>query len=301
MPKMKISGSFKSLSDLNSQLGSNYFLYQLSGQFGNQLLGLSTAHLISKELGRRPLIDISRVTQFFGEPLWRDYLDSGDWFDVFDGTFSVKFFFDKPHDVAGKLREGSELEGPFRGFSAHWEDVERSGFLTGQDSPFRIRSELSHDYAAVTFRRGDYWNFPNLGVLPTSYYKNALHFLVNELDLGLPLRLYSQDASVLSSGIFDKYRDLVEFGSTQSVMQDWLDIRRAKWIIAANSTFSYSAGLRSTSNLILPRPFYLKESNFCSECFYPPNSSTISFTQFPKLRYQYLQIQRKVRRVFSET
>ena len=284
---MLIQGNWSSPTELLAQLGSDHFVFVLTGRFGNQLLGMSDAHLISKLTERKAVL-------FFGNgvpvPDWIYRLKDSTWFRIFCGSF-----VNSPQ-VTGEIVLGSKTisfllkNSIFHGFTPSIAIHRESGWLTTTESLFRLESQSKVGQLAITIRRGDYDSNPHLGTLPKSYYKKALKLLGPKIREFEKVMIYVDNAALV-----DKLRDswlsaLGEIVHSDCTLCDWENIRNARYAISSNSTYSYSARLSKTDSTIFPKPFFL---NYACDLL-DDNSITAPHSFAPRTRFAFLRIRKRV-------
>ncbi len=284
---MLIQGNWSSPNDLLGHLGKEYFLFVLTGRFGNQLLGMSDAFLLSQLTKRRAVI-------FFGNgvpiPNWIHRLKDSTWFRIFLGTF------DNPPPSTGKVVLGQkdktylQSNSVFQGFTPSIAIHRKSGWLTSTESPFHLESKPDVAQLAITIRQGDYDKNPQLGVLPKSYYKRALKLLASEVGNLEKVTIYVDNAGLVKKLSRSWLSKLGEIVYSDCALCDWESIRRANFAISSNSTFSYSARLSRTDSTIFPQPFFLNYS--CD--LLDDNSITVPHSLAPKVRYAILAFRKRI-------
>jgi hypothetical protein len=275
---MILHGSYESPSDLVTSLGpSKYFAYQLTGRFGNQLLGVSEANLIARITGRRVVFTAKLAEERL---LWMSQLANSDWFDIFVGSFasipSVKPAFENRE----KHRDFITSQLFFSGFTQDYKVVESSGFLK-QELLFESLEALEPPDIAISVRLGDYRKNPHLGVLPIRYYKRALQHLDLKATNKSFVKIYVDniaDVSPVQTSWIGQFGPVIH---SSNFMRDWQEIAQAKMAIASNSTFSYTARLNKTSSTIFPKPFYLGQE----QKLLPDDGLIVNYTRFPRIHY----------------
>lgn len=115
-------------------------------------------------------------------------------------------------------------------------------------------------YVAVHIRRGDYLKYPDqFPVMPLSYYKEAIHYMVSTTGIGY-FRIYSDDISWCKQNITPKilnwmqYDDIAryEYSENKDPLTDMKDMYNATAFIIGNSTFSlFPALLRTDSPMVI--------------------------------------------------
>jgi len=281
-----IQGDWSNPTELLTHLGRDHFLFVLTGRFGNQLLGMSDAHLISKLTERKALL-------FFGNgvpvPDWIYRLKDSTWFKIFSGSFA-----DSP-PVTGETMLGLTDHSPlsrnsiFHGFTPSIAIHRKSGWLTSTESLFNLESQPKVGQLAITVRRGDYDRNPHLGTLPKSYYRKALKKLGPKIREFEKVMIYVDNPDLVSDLRDSWLSELGEIVHSDCALCDWESIRSATFAISSNSTYSYSARLSKTDSTIFPNPFFL---NYDCDLL-DDNSNTAPHSFAPKARFAILRIKKR--------
>jgi hypothetical protein len=291
-------------SSLSSFLGekiSKVFVFQLQGRLGNQMWGLSDAHLLHNLSGKKVLLDLSNCIIDEENKIFYDYISNLSWLEVGKLNFNSKVGvseiktlsledFSNPHRAIG-----------YRGFSASYFLLKESGlFCEGKLPEFiQINPPLnSTRFISMSFRHGDYRDNSHLGILPMRYYVKALNQIDSNQDK-LPIWLFGDD---LSGKLIDKLPKVIKtrvvtLNKDCSPIDDLARLSSASVSVISNSTFSFlGAYLSKSEKIFTPKPFYIAVKGW-NEMLENPRTQEISYSKFPKLRYSRLRLQKKIRGV----
>ncbi len=274
-------------------------IFQLQGRLGNQMWGLSDAHLLHKISGKSVLLDLSQCNVEESYKDFYDYLNELHWLAVARLKFNPAV---SAHDL--KVLQKDDFINPenalgYRGFSASYSLLRQSDlFREGELPKFipRKNVEQDYDFISLSVRRGDYWQNPHLGVLPHSYYVKALKAIDSDWER-LKICLFGDE---LSNNFIKKLpRDVRSRVSTisdaSSPIEDLEKLSRAKFSIIANSTFSFLSAYFSTSQkIVVPKPFYLNMDGW-NQSLGSARAIDVQYTKFRQLRYVRLVMQKKFR------
>ncbi len=124
------------------------------------------------------------------------------------------------------------------------------------------------DGITIHVRRGDMWQNPESrkvhGYLEFAYYESALNLMPSNL----PIRIVS-DSTKLARDLFKNCKKEIQFIETNSdVLLDFNLLAESRYLIVANSTFSWwAAYLSEAERIIAPRKWfseeYLRRNNVC--------------------------------------
>lgn len=179
-----------------------------------------------------------RVEQRLLHPRWRRFVQQ-------DSTTFVqrgRMFDERVLEVA----PGTYLSGwwisprYFRGAEAEL----RSDFVLRKQLPIEAREWIeairSEESVGIHVRRGDYKNYPEIGLLGVEYYARALADLRRELP-GLKFFLFSDDpaeARAMIASVVDQV-EVVELPEGTSAAVDMTVMAACKHFVIANSTFGW--------------------------------------------------------------
>jgi hypothetical protein len=205
-----------------------------------------------------------------------------DWFDSFLGKWneSQNFPEAEPFDVFQREQQNRTSPTLYQGFSRRYKVHKSSGLLSSPRDVVSFSQRENYDLA-ISVRRSDYLFNPHLGTLPMSYYRRALD-LLHKKRLNLAKVAIYVDAPETRDLILNSHlSSLGEVKYSDNPLADWQEIRNAKYCIAANSTFAYTARFSKMDSTIFPSPFYLN----VREDLIPAETNQIRFTKFPKFQY----------------
>ena len=267
-------------------LGNDNVYYVLQGRLGNQLFGLSEAFRIHKKLSKKIVIDISDIIlNGFSIPTWTTNAEY-DWAEiVHNPNYSI---FKNNVELINlgfcKLEEYLDFTF-FQGFSVNYNDICESGLFQKGIFPFDVKTDrINSTYSVISFRYGDYFKNPHLGILPMKYYRNAFKRL-KVMNINDPLYLFSDDLKKAQSELNNFETNLVYSQLPDSTDLENLYIMSMGYThIIANSTFSFWAAFFSNGKCFYPDPFYIGDRDFHQNMFWP-DAEPVEYTRIPNLRY----------------
>ena len=281
--------------DSSQYLKENKLYYSLQGRLGNQLFGLSEAFQLHKKFSKNIVIDFSEVIHSgFSKPTWIPFVDYA-WAEfVYNSSYSafknnVKFI-----NLGFCNLKKVTKDKYFSGFSVKYSDLCRSGLFEKGVFPFRINEITSQtNFTVISVRAGDYVKNPHLGILPFRYYKKAYNSM-HKLNTDVPNYLFSDDI-LKAQKMLKKAKIRINYIQEKkySDLENLFLMSKGSNHIIGNSTFSYWAAFFSNGKTYFPNPFYIGDSNFHNDLFWP-EAKSVTYTRFPKARYFLNKIKYKV-------
>ena len=247
-----------------AQITAGAILYLLWGGLGNQLFGLSSAHLIHLETGRRIIIDTANCEHFDsdGLPESLKFQKYGDW----------ATFIDSGEDYLNDLKASAKSVLECQSFQdTHdsyfgWRPTitmlrDSSLFVPPPTRPERQGN--SEVVIGVHVRQGDYKKYPYLGLVSFNYYERALKFAISKFP-NAKVIFFSDEieaALKLAMRLGVGFNDGNAFSTlaTLEVMSS-VDI-----LICANSTYSFWGAYLGNIPAIYPYPWFLTDPAWGSQ------------------------------------
>lgn len=250
---------FSNANELENHLNEHSLVYyKLVGGLGNQLFGLSRAHLLSKQMDKKIALDISNLdhTQK-NQPEWLPWLSNADWLEVITTETEVPKVF-KLWNLIKPLEEAPKSCNKFTGWTLSLEEISRSNLFTPKKMPFTNESSATLD-VAIHIRGGDYGRAKGIGLLNSKYYKRALDAL--SVHSSSNITVYTDDYEMAKEIIdFLKLSPEVNYSKEKSPLTILAELTSAKKLIGSNSTLSWWAAYFSESKFkSLPKPMYLQD------------------------------------------
>ena len=284
------------LADLNQKysfekveeiVGENLAYFHIQGRLGNQLLGLSDAHLVHKTTGLKVVIDIQEVSEEYEIPEWISYVCELPWAVVLNSKLEDIAKINAQLTDLAKTSSSNDLINRkyFHGFKPSLQYIQESGlFKKGNFSfPFSTKKNKSNFDAAICIRRGDYISNPHLGVLPARYYKRAMKTLgLNSKDS--LLEVFTDDVEGAEKFLSQNFSFRYEINLEPSPIKALAELSAHQNIIAANSTYSYWGSFFSNANSVFPSPFYLSQPKWHTDLISAENK-VVRHTVFPRVQY----------------
>ena len=172
-----------------------------------------------------------------------------------------------------RYKSGGRLRGLFQGAAA-LEAIEKDKKslykLKNSSSNFKMLSKEINEkeVLSIHFRRGDYRNYQdNFGLLSAEYYQSAFNKVRNNEHPGEGWLFSDEPKTALSelNKVGIKIHQIVSPNDI-SVAETLKLMSLSKYLISANSTFSWWAGaLGEAIEVISPRPWYRSEDDWLKE------------------------------------
>lgn len=232
--------------------------YKLVGGLGNQLFGLSRAHLLFKEMGKKIALDISNLdhTQK-NQPEWLPWVSEADWLETITTEIEVSRMIE-PWNLINPLENAPTSCNTFTGWTLSLEEISRSNLFTPQELPFKSTSGSTTDIA-IHIRGGDYRSAKGIGLLNSKYYKRALDALPIHPESNITI--YTDDFE-LANEIIDSLNlnQSIQYSKEKSPLATLAELASANTLVGSNSTLSWWAAYFSSSqSKCLPKPMYLQD------------------------------------------
>ena len=261
--------------------------FRLQGRLGNQLLGLSDAHLVYKLTGRRVVVDVYEISKATHKLELLDLFEDFDWAIPLNSPIKNMFEINKSIKNLADTKLSHELRDfkYFFGFKPSLTYIEESGlFLKGQPSTLKLcRHDKSEYDVAICIRRGDYVSNPHLGLLSSKYYKDALKLLKLD-DKVVHVEIFTDDVDGTQDFAKRNFDFNFQINMTSSPLKALAEMSSHSRIVVANSTFSFWGSYFSNAESVFPSPFYLSQPKWHSELI-STGDRIIEWTSFPKVRY----------------
>lgn len=276
-------------------------LQKLTGRLGNQLWGLSEAYRLANHFQREVLLDLGD-SPISSIPLpILDYIRNQDWLEIrkFKEVIPRIEFTPVTEEI---YSGGTNHNYMFQGFIPSYEALRRSGlFQEGQKPDFfgNKGTGIAGNFLTIHVRRGDYVKNPHLGVLPSTYYEEALNIASLRLGIDdLPIVIKGDEITEKIIKVVPKrYRSRILKNEGEStLLEDFETLCSGLVSISSNSTLSYLASYLSLSrHIFIPNPFYLAIPGWTEKL---SNSRTIEikYTQKTNLRYLTLRARKRLSR-----
>ena len=267
---------------------------KISGRFGNQLFQLCAALFMERSNGKQILLDARGIRPSYLILLWesglinvdeirisyyqKKYLSGSFWARIFEffqagiefisyrapfmselkfWTFlksrNIEFLDDKSWHLL--LKKTNNVYGYFQ----DWELVEqvwdliRTRLMTSRllDSKLTIENSVF-----LHVRIGDYIHHPDIGVLSSSYYENAMKKFSNSFSF----YVVTDDVDQFNKYFSNLSKHVNFYSGTKNDFESFKILANSENLIIANSTFSYWAGIFSlmlgkNSMVIAPQPW----------------------------------------------
>ena len=236
----------------------NLAYFKLVGGLGNQLFGLSRAHLLHKELGKKIAVDVAYIDHAKNvEPEWLSWTKLNGWCEIIVSSKELQ-----PPDGIWNLANPISDAPPKHSYYAGWrlslEEVCESALFTQNESPFSAQN-TKVTFLGMHMRGGDYRNAKGIGLLGMKYYRKALESVPTRFsDL---ITIYTDDLEYAAS-ITDLLgsRSKIEYSHTSSPLGVLEEMSSADIFVGSNSTLSWWAAFFSRSKFkYLPAPMYLQD------------------------------------------
>jgi hypothetical protein len=232
--------------------------YKLVGGLGNQLFGISRAHLLHKDLGKRVAIDISNLDHTSAEgPEWIKWQGLAGWSELVYSPTQLS----PPKNLwnlANPPKGGAKGTTYFTGWKLSLSEVESSGLFFSRQLPFPKKIEQNHSLG-IHMRGGDYRNAQGIGLLSSAYYRNAIKKVgINELKTAV---IFTDDEMYAKSVIKHLHLNIdFVYSKLKSPLNLLTEMSICNNFIGSNSTLSWWAAYFSKAEqLVLPKPMYLQD------------------------------------------
>jgi hypothetical protein len=293
-----INRFYERFDDLEKDLKESFNYFRIQGRLGNQLLGLSDAHLVYKISGKRTVVDISQIIEEVGIPEWIKYTGTWNWLLLLTQPTGDSADIQAQEFNIASLKKFSEIleHKYFCGFKPSLYNLEKSGLFKKGSFPFPELQTGKTTITAICVRRGDYHENPHLGILPSKYYKRA----IRKLDINLKtsrVEVFTDDVSGATQLLGSFVDTPLGFNFEESPLLALRDLSNCSTIIGANSTFAFLGCFFSDARTLMPEPFYLSDPKWHKELI-SSDQQTIRYTKIPKARYRYSVGLRKLRNLF---
>jgi Glycosyl transferase family 11 len=236
----------------------NLAYFKLVGGLGNQLFGLSRAHLLHKELGKKIAVDVTYLDHTENiEPEWVSWNQLNGWCEIIASPKGLQ-----PPDgiwnLVNPLRDAPLKNSCYTGWRLSLEEVHDSGLFTPNESPFSVQ-KANGTALGMHIRGGDYKNSRGIGLLGMKYYRKALESIPTRFtDL---ITIYTDDleyAASITDLLGSRYK--IEYSHTSSPLGVLEEMSSADIFVGSNSTLSWWAAFFSRSKFkYLPAPMYLQD------------------------------------------
>ena len=236
----------------------NLAYFKLVGGLGNQLFGLSRAHLLHKELGKKIAVDVTHIDHAKNvEPEWLSWNQLNGWCEIIASPKELQ-----PPDgiwnLVNPLRDAPPKNSCYTGWRLSLEEVYDSGLFTQNESPFSAQ-KAKVTSLGMHMRGGDYRNAKGIGLLGMKYYRKALESIPSRsTDL---VTIYTDDleyATSITNLLGSRYK--TEYSLRSSPLGVLNEMSSADIFVGSNSTLSWWAAFFSGSKFkYLPAPMYLQD------------------------------------------
>jgi hypothetical protein len=232
--------------------------YRLVGGLGNQLFGLSRAHLLYKELGKRIAIDVSNLDHTSPEgPEWVNWKGLEDWCVLIYSPSQInqpKNLWNLVNSPKAALKDNAY----FKGWRLSLSEVESSSLFLSRQLPFPKGNKQKHTLG-IHMRGGDYRNAQGIGLLSKNYYKKAINKL--SIDRLETIIIFTDDKEYAESVTKHFPRHIqYAYSELKSPLSLLTEMSNCQNFIGSNSTLSWWAAYFSQSEqTILPKPMYLQD------------------------------------------
>jgi hypothetical protein len=236
----------------------NLAYFKLTGGLGNQLFGLSRAHLLYKELGKKIAVDVTHIDHAKNvEPEWLSWIQLNGWCEIFASPKELQPP-DEIWNLVNPLRDAPPKNLCYTGWRLSLEEVHESALFTQKELPFSAQNTKVTSLG-MHIRGGDYKNAKGIGLLSVKYYRKALEIIPKRFDD--LITIYTDDleyAAYITDLLGLRYK--FEFSHTSSPLGVLKEMSSANIFIGSNSTLSWWAAFFSVSRFkYLPAPMYLQE------------------------------------------
>ena len=236
----------------------NLAYFKLVGGLGNQLFGLSRAHLLHKELGKKIAVDVTYIDHAKKiEPEWLSCNQINGWCEIIASPKELQPL-DRIWNLANPLRDAPPDTTYYTGWRLSLEEVHDSGLFAPNEWPFSLR-KANGISLGMHIRGGDYRNAKGIGLLGMKYYRKALESIPSRFtDL---ITIYTDDleyAASITDLLGSRYK--TEYSRTSSPLGVLNEMSSADIFVGSNSTLSWWAAFFSRSKFkYLPVPMYLQD------------------------------------------
>ena len=296
MPKEILELNLETFEDLAASKFSEFVYFRLQGRLGNQLLGLSNAHLLSILHSRMILLDVTEVIEDSGVPIWLNRIEIGTWAVVFKDVSASRSI--SRCDTLDMSRFSRISEIPlfknYSGFAPRIDFIEKSGLFKKGIFPFSTESKFEPITLGISIRAGDYKSNPHLGVTNRSYYKMALR--MNALPSDSKVIIFTDDEEYAEKLLNNLPIKNWHFSATKNPIDVLEEMSTSESIIGTNSTFSFwGAFFAKSPKVVFPWPFYIANPNWNKNLMYE-NWITLRYLYFPRLVYFKRLVMFRIRR-----
>ena len=236
----------------------NFAYFKLVGGLGNQLFGLSRAHLLHKELGKKIAVDVTYIDHAKNvEPEWLSWNQINDWCEIIASPKELQPLYGI-WNLANPLRDAPPDTSNYTGWRLSLEEVHNSGLFTPNEWPFSVQ-KANGTSLGMHIRGGDYRNAKGIGLLGMKYYRKALESMPSRFsDL---ITIYTDDleyAASITDLLGSSYK--TEYSPTSSPLGVLNEMSSADIFVGSNSTLSWWTAFFSRSKFkYLPVPMYLQD------------------------------------------
>ena len=154
----------------------------------------------------------------------------------------------------------------FCGLKPSLSNIEHSGLFKKGSFPFPELQTVRTGSTAICVRRGDYHANPQLGILPSRYYKKAM----SKLEINLKtsrLEVFTDDLPGTTKFLGTFIDNPLNFNLQESPLLALRDLSNCSAIIGANSTFAFLGCFFSDARTLMPEPFYLGDPKWHKDLF----------------------------------
>ena len=282
---MKYLSSHEERQDFLTDQNLTY--YKLVGGLGNQLFGLSRAHLLYKEIGKKVAIDVTNLdhTSQAG-PEWMDWSGLEEWCEIVESPKELRVT-SQIWNLINSLYDAPQKTNCYTGWNLSLAEVLESGLFEPHQFPFSAPHD-SVTCLGIHMRGGDYRNAKGIGLLDWNYYKRALDFAPIKTEE--TTTIFTDDleyATAIVKCLGSSFKP--EYSLTSSPLGVLAEMSAAKKLIGSNSTLSWWAAFFSKSKIkILPKPMYLQTWTADKEIIFQDVQYLSRFKNKFKENYEYI-------------
>jgi Glycosyl transferase family 11 len=264
-----------------SRIEEGGLYYLLWGGLGNQLFGLSSAYSLFQKTGKPVIVDIANCEHMNSHGIpdslflkgfqdWAVFINSGQEF-LGEVKSSAK-------SLLG-LIEPEDLKGSFFGWVPELEMIRNSGLFQPDTNIFNYSAKNKNEIG-IHVRIGDYKKYPYLGILSVHYYRKSLKIALQKHP-NAKVVFFSDDES---AAVELAQKLGVEFfnGNRRTTIDTLEAMSSVRFLICANSTFSFWAAFLGDIPAIFPYPWYLTDPSWGMKLI-QEKDVVINQWEFPKI------------------
>jgi len=258
--------------------------FRLTGGIGNQLFGLSEAHMLHKVSEKKIIIDSSRIEHSIGQiPSWITFFENQEWFELVSAPEFKNVILNSDLKRVDQDPGFKTIQNQFGyiGWVPSLRRIEESGLFVQGKNPFQ-RGDHYQEILGCHIRGGDLAKNFEIGALSTNYYLRALKYIKSKFEINYPLFVHTDDEEFASdiSKVLMKEMEIEVFINTNETEIETINrMSGYQLFIGANSTLSFWGHFFSNSQIaVFPKEFYVNDWNWAKNLKF--DKSTTYITRF---------------------